>query len=344
MRAIQVCGPVVACVLLMQATGCKPKLDSADASQDALATIALSNTNMPVRQAALQKLTNQTALARVVMEERLYGLIIWPALDKITDQAILAKIALEDQSHFLRRAAARKITDQTVLGKVAVKDDEYSVLWAAMNNLTNQSILAKVATDAKSETIRKAAAAKIQVANLTDLACLAKLAEGENPHIRWACALKITNQSVLAKIAGEDTDGRVNRAALNRITDQTLLAKLAIVATIGDEAMRICEFAAWRLTNTVLLAQVAVEARNSQARRAAVAKITDETILVRVALNDVSAKVGVDAVAKLTNETLLAKVIAEAQDSHVRQAAAEKIQSLRTKPLLKNQRDSGYSP
>ena len=95
---------------------------------------------------------------------------------------------------------------------------------------------------------------------------------------------KLTDQALLAKIAVGDTIGGdkgafIRVVAVYNLTDQALLAKIAI----GDEAWTVRAAAVEKLTDLALLAKIAVEDKNPTVRHVAAEKLTDQASLTKTA-------------------------------------------------------------
>ena len=80
-----------------------------------------------------------------------------------------------------------------------------------------------------------------------------------------------------------------------------------------------------RTTDQTKLAKIALEDKDAEVRRAAVAKLTDQALLAKIAVEAKDADVRSAAVAKLTDQALLAKIAAEDKDLNVCRAAMEKL-------------------
>jgi len=170
-----------------------------------------------------------------------------------------------------------------------------------------------------------------QVANLSsqcdsgkEKACreLAKIAvEDKDANVRRAAVAKVTDQSLLAKIVLEDSNVGVRSAAVINLTDQALLAKVALEGT--DASARRTTVS--KLSDQTLLARIAQEDQDAAVRRAAVAKLTDQSVLSKSALQDKDAGVRGSAMSKLTDQALLAKVAIETTDATARRTAMSKL-------------------
>jgi len=105
------------------------------------------------------------------------------------------------------------------------------------------------------------------------------------------------------------------------VSDQATLAKTALEAKESEVRRAAVE----RLTDQALLAKVAVEAKDVSVRTLATAKVTNQTLLAKIALGDRESEVRRAAVERLTDQALLAKVAVEAKGLDVRVPAIEKV-------------------
>jgi hypothetical protein len=113
-----------------------------------------------VREAALNKLTDQALLARTAVEGKDSD-VREAALDKLTDQALLARTAVEHKDYSVRQTAVAKLTDQALLAKIAIKDKDRYVRDDAVAKLTDQALLAKIAVEDENGDVREAAVDKL---------------------------------------------------------------------------------------------------------------------------------------------------------------------------------------
>jgi hypothetical protein len=104
---------------------------------------------------------------------------------------------------------------------------------------------------------------------------------------------KLTDQAVLAKIAVQDKVRDVRLAAVKKLTDQAVLAKFAL------EELDIGRAAVGKLTDQALLAKIAVEGKYDEAREAAVEKLTDQALLAKIAEQEESRFIRAKAVAAM---------------------------------------------
>jgi hypothetical protein len=151
--------------------------------------------------------------------------------------------------------------------------------------------------------------------------------EGNFHHVRLTAVDKLTDQSMLVKVAceGEDWDGmhsdgrNVCWEAAEKISDLAQLAKAAsyeLTKIAGDNNPyffpypRILKCAAEKLTDQVMLARIALEAPNEEVRHIAAEKLTDARLLARVGGKYADAVSYEQAVAALANSDPAIETIA----------------------------------
>jgi len=145
--------------------------------------------------------------------------------------------------------------------------------------------------------------------------------EDKDPNVRFAAIDKINNQELLAKIALEDKDTLVSYAAIEKLSSQTLIAKVALKSTKWWAR----EIAVIKLNDQEVLAKVAIGDEETLVRKAAVDKLTSQTIISKVAFNEKDPDIRKVAVKKLTEQSELAKIAEYDNDDSVRLEAAEKL-------------------
>jgi hypothetical protein len=303
-----------------------------------------------VRRAAVEKLTDQAALAKIALEDK-SGSVRRTAVKKLTDQDLLAKVALEAWYRDVRIAAVKKLADQAALGKVAADDEDWRV------RLIFKVIRAydSVPTEYRERLIRERLIADVLpairilsdpvvVSVIGDIVTVKTYWESTNASYtggtkhgeEFTCSIKVRNLPtslshtwstyypyITDSLGFESADvnaGDLLGPAFDRLS-QAALAKIA--QEDKDEDVR--KAAVWELTDQSLLAKVAVEAGDRNVRRAAVWKLTDQAALAKIAQEDEGGDVRQAAVDKLIDQELLAKIAQEDEDGDVRQAAVDKL-------------------
>jgi hypothetical protein len=132
---------------------------------------------------------------------------------------------------------------------------------------------------------------------------------------------ELTDQALLAKIALEETDANIRKTAVLKLTDQGLLWKITV--RDNDESVRLA--AVGKLTDQAQLALTATMNMNPDVGEAAVQKLTDQAILARVAVNATDWNVRSAAVKKLTDQALLSRIAVEDKNSGVSLTAIDKM-------------------
>jgi hypothetical protein len=139
---------------------------------------------------------------------------------------------------------------------------------------------------------------------------------------------ELTDQALLAKIAVESKYMNVRWVAVEKLNDPALLARIAV----GDKDWSVRESAIHKLTDAIgkltdqaVLAKFAVEGGDAAVRGAAVEKLTDQAALAKVAVESQDAAVRSAAVEKLNDPALLARIAVGDKDWHVRLSAIHKL-------------------
>jgi len=156
------------------------------------------------------------------------------AVNRLTDQAQLARFALNDQDFGVRMNATAKLTDQAQLLKVVRGDKVDQVRAVAVKKLDDPDLLKQLAYHDRDQGVRLAALAKLGVTG--EAATNAVLAD-----IREVSAT--SDQSILAKHATDDPQDYVRQAAVGKLTDRSLLERIAA----RDESAMVREAAKDRL-------------------------------------------------------------------------------------------------
>ncbi len=112
---------------------------------------------------------------------------------------------------------------------------------------------------------------------------LAELCSSEIPELPQAALRNVTDQALLAKVAVENKDYDVRVAAVHNLTDQALLVKFALS---GDGRHIPRDAAVETLTDEAALAKVALESEDAHIRQAASAKVIDPALRAKIAAED----------------------------------------------------------
>lgn len=191
----------------------------------------------------------------------------------------------------------------------------------------------------------------------------------ESPDARQRCravmAPNFTNQSVLAKIVFEDPADLVRRAALYKVTDQTVLEKVAFNETathfmreyaigmitdkdtldrlygaVGEqgqnrflqqavsERLSVLNQLHWVKADEAALVKFALEAEDISVRLTAMKRLTNHVIIENLATSaTVPVNIRVNAINCLTNPFVLARIVVEDPDDYCRRCAWDNLDS-----------------
>ena len=193
------------------------------------------------------------------------------AVANLADQTELARISIHEPDQDTRSVAVGRLTEQGLLAKVAVETFDRNVWQAAIQKLTDQTLLAKIVLpNVCLENTRLSLYSRKPIASVAPATpCDA----GWDPRLEVALAAvrKIADQGLLAKIAAHGFYLDVRVGAVEELTDQAALGKIAVEA--GDADVR--KAAQAKLTDQAALAEIATEGKDSTTRRGAVSNLTD---------------------------------------------------------------------
>jgi len=195
----------------------------------AACTPATENKDPAVRKAAVEKLTDQSALAKIAMSDP-DSSVISAAVDHLTDQTLLVSVALQAADSEARYLALDKITNRQLLSKIALESKD-----AEIGRFAYQNLFDKVENDA-----RDGSKGVETLLGADDLAMLAKISSGAAlPEVREASVellSRLKDKTILENMALNDKVAAVRLAAVDELADQATLIKIA--ATDNDEDVR----------------------------------------------------------------------------------------------------------
>lgn len=268
------------------------------------------------------------------------------AVRKITDQKALEEIAQSNIWGYTRAIAIRKLTDIRVVAYIAAHphDSTRAVEHAAngrfielrqkeISSLTNQAELIAVAKNDKLWEVRKSAikrlndpalAQELYVYNVTRRGIEAEDAIDE-----------LTTQDALAQVITNVDDWRLYRKAFEKLTDQTILARIANTKDSKAEYVRI--EAADKLDDHDLAqgiyADVAKNGLDVRVRMRAAERLHDkkqkQTLIEEICLDTViSSDIWSDCereFAQMSKQTAFAAIAINATNSYAAEKAIEKL-------------------
>jgi len=178
-----------------------------------LAKIAGSNGFDLMRRDAVECITDQAVLAKLVMDDSVY--VRDAAMKKLTDQVLLAKIANSEgknRIYDIRVEAVIKLTDQALLADVAKKTKVWKVRKEAVKKLTDQSLLSEIAMNDKDMQFYA-----LLNPNLPDQVREEIAKNHESEYRRKTAVETLSNKTILTEIAKNDKSYIVRLAALKNV-------------------------------------------------------------------------------------------------------------------------------
>jgi hypothetical protein len=176
----------------------------------------------------LSRLTNQPVLKRGIIESSWYCTnLSTPALficiDRLSRQEDLAHVAIHARGPELRHRALGRISDQMVLAEVVIESRNDDVSWTAVQRIRDDVALSKVAIEDRNQDVNPRSFA---VKAITNQAILAKVAfSDEGTWIRRDAMEKLTDESTVAKVAAHEKDPRIRELPLIRYSKLRLVRR-----------------------------------------------------------------------------------------------------------------------
>lgn len=188
----------------------------------------------------------------------------------------------------------------------------------------------RVATDAE----RIAA-----VNRVTDQELLANIAEmaGKYPSMDITCegvaaVSKIQDNQTLWRIFGKTKSFDVKKAAVENLTNESLLTHIASLSAGGQEKETLSFIACEKIQNQENLAKIALETSSFKVRKLATSKLSDEVVLTKIAIGNNKMQgdeLCLIACQKIKNQKNLKKIVIKAVFESVAKTAYEKIDDCR---------------
>ena len=166
---------------------------------------------------------------------------------------------------------------------------------------TSQAILAEIAKNAPLKTVRESAIRKI-----TDQSLLADVAINYGYEESCKAAInKMSDQKQIARVALEAQSPNINIivAAIDKLNDQKLLERVAL-----EVEYMVREHAVDKLTNQVVLTNIAKTDKHPKIRKCAIKKLIDQKVLSEIIASDEDPNVCSTALDMLTEQNALINI------------------------------------
>jgi hypothetical protein len=180
----------------------------------------LNSSNYQARIRAVNKLMDQSTLARVALHDPNYEVKI-AAFNRLTDQNLINQVAIESTEPKLRVEAINKVADQNILFKIAIEDPNYEVKIEAFNRIWDQNLISRIAIESLEPRLRLEATKKVR-----DQSILYRIALEDRENIR-AVAMDRLLPDRLALLATDFKDINLKLKAVELLTDQSELMKIS---------------------------------------------------------------------------------------------------------------------
>ena len=204
-------------------------------NQSFLTDIVQKSTDSLVRIKASEKLGDPKDMQKMFAEVVMTAQGRWTqvrAVEKLTDQKLLTDILKNNKERDVRRAAIKNITDQGVLADAARKDKDEEVRLNAVQRLDDQLSLADIARHDKRNRVRMEATKKLDDKALADKILIEITKNGKDGKMHMEVVECLNDKTALNKdTTKSDEDLPMRIADVLKLTDQTVLAKIALCKT-----------------------------------------------------------------------------------------------------------------
>jgi len=198
--------------------------------QQILTEIAKNDSSIFVRQAAIQKVTDQDVLAWIVRNEKDPGRfgpdLRKTALERLTDQKLLADVLKHADNLSECKKVVESLSDQVILAEIARSAKDVHLRWAAIQKVNDRMILAGIAKKDHNYSIRRGTFKLLGLEDSQEALCDTVLNE-TNYSLRDEAMAKITDPDILAGLAKNAAHDSIRKAATLKITDQSILGQIA---------------------------------------------------------------------------------------------------------------------
>ncbi|VAW99773.1 hypothetical protein MNBD_GAMMA22-2924 [hydrothermal vent metagenome] len=316
-------------------------------SQAKLIKIAKKGKNEHLRKAAIIKLTNQSALADIALNDNNNGYLKATAISRLKDNDILKKIVYSQDSirNSMSYYAAEQITDQTMLINIVNSDLSEKVRRRALARINDQNILIGAAKFNQNKELRATATKKIHDQKALEVIAKTTSLSSNTRAISKNAIQKIINPAVLKKIVTKRADWLTKIVAKVRLVElakqqgmQALTAVLVKATDISDTAIR--KIALLDLMHENLLTTLAYFEKTQSIRKMAIRLLDNQEVLQDLAANNPSADIREVATIGISSDAFLLQQANTDTSSAVRLAAVRTFHNKET--ILKARKQSYY--
>ncbi|HOD13699.1 MAG TPA: hypothetical protein PLA65_12975 [Spirochaetota bacterium] len=203
------------------------------------------------------------------------------AVSALTNQVELLNIVMNDPSEVVKKAALKNITDPDKLVKIAktvMSEDCAAVAIAALAS-TDTATLASIAGEAALPGARICAITRLSRADRTLLVRLA--CSEQDQAVLQSLVELIGDAPSLQQILREASSARAKIIALGALAEPDQAFLFDIVRNEKD--LTVCEAAAYRITDTAILARIIRGDYHTAVRTAAIEQVEDKELLTKLA-------------------------------------------------------------
>jgi hypothetical protein len=177
---------------------------------------SLTSTNYASRIRAVNKITDQNILLKVVIDDS-NPYVQLAAVNRIADQDLLYRVVMDTEDKEVRRAAFSKISDRDLINKLATESSDWEIRLSSIEKVTDQNILYKIVLQ---NPPNKELAAAVEKCESENISKFINESIGQELKLRIIGFLK--DQKQLTDIAIDNDDWKVRQAAFGKLDESSL--------------------------------------------------------------------------------------------------------------------------
>jgi uncharacterized protein YihD (DUF1040 family) len=177
---------------------------------------SLTSTNYASRMRAVNKITDQNILFKVVMDDS-NPYVQLAALSKLSDQDMLYNVALKAEDKAVKQAAFNKITDQNLINRLAIESGDAEISLNAVRKVTDQDVLHKIVLQNPPNKIMAAVLEKCEPETLSKI-----MKESIGQTLKLRIVNLLNDQKQLINIVIDNDDWTVRQAAFGKLNEGSL--------------------------------------------------------------------------------------------------------------------------
>ena len=251
-----------------------------DLPENVLISISQLEGNQKLRLQAINKVSDQNALMKYVNDNRNHFNDRVAMLHRITNIELLSDIAQKDKDVNIRSKAIEKDLPENVLISISQLEGNQKLRLQAINKVSDQNALMKYVNDNRNHFNDRVA----MLHRITNIELLSDIAQKDKDvNIRSKAIEKDLPENVLISISQLEGNQKLRLQAINKVSDQNALMKY-----VNDNRNHFNNRVAVlnRITEQPLLAEIALTVEDVNIRKKVIPMLTLEDVLEQIQEED----------------------------------------------------------